>query len=228
MSGLLSIPSPAPSPAQEAVWRTAILLLLPRWPSPVPPPWLHTALEDLTAFAGALWQERQRAPSRDRLHAQVRRVVEAQAALREILEPIPIGGRGILPDDSGRKLLERAERDLAGRGQANALDRLGAPTPKAVIALGVVALCRRIKGSAPNTKNRGAIQLCAALLWRARERVGEAAAAMDARTSQWSRALQDARHINPYDDSDPAALTAYAVATALRTIGDQSSDRGTE
>ena len=214
------------SAAQCAVERAAIPLLLPDAPQPVPPSWLRDALEKIAVLAAALWLERQAAPSRAELRALLARPHLDLKALRRRLSDTPIIATTLL-----RRLQEEGTETLraklSGGGQSDAFDKLDCPSAKLMIAYGVIALHQEIRGSLPNPKNTRLLALCAALLWRARERAEDLASAPDARSTQWGGALHEARRLYAAGKASAAGedsageLVRYAVNVALRRQADK-------
>jgi hypothetical protein len=204
------------SAAQLAAERAAARLLQMPGASPEELQWLTTALEKIAALAAALWIEQKGAPSRTELRVLLDPPHLDMEALQRRLSDTPIIAATLL-----RQLPEGTEAvrvSLAGRGQADAFDRLGCPSPKLLIACGVVALHQKVLRVPPNSKNTRALALCGALLAWAREQVEDPAPTPDARVSFWAGSLRAAREIfaaEAASEDSAGGLARWAVEVAL-------------
>jgi hypothetical protein len=124
----------------------------------------------------------------------------------------------LLPETAGHLL-----KQLAGSSQADALDRLGYPTPKLIIACGVAGVHRELRGKPPGKRNQHALALCGALLWRTLEQARGSATLPD---ESWEAALRAARQLYAMrivgllgeceDYTTPGSLARYAVSESIR------------
>jgi hypothetical protein len=162
-----------------------------------PPPWLGAALDGITGCIALFWRERQNAPSRKTLAATLGRLRDDLATLERhcegsrTLTAMMLGN--LFPDPQWSVMVARLAVTLSKAGPGDALDHFGWPSPKLLVACAVIALYRAVEDTPLNPKNKFALALCAAFLWRARELAGDPAPAMDARASQWTGSLAKAR-----------------------------------
>jgi hypothetical protein len=226
----MDAPPPLPSllfsAAQLAAEQAAVRLLLPD--ALEAPSSLCHALQGIAALAGALWREERYAPSRAELLALLDWPQPDLEVLRRRLSDTPIIAATLL------RLVQEdvavARKRLAGRGQSDAFDQLGCPSPKLLIACGVVALRQEIGGSPLNIKNTQLRALLGALLWWAREQVGHPVAGPDTSMGQWERPWRDARRLYKTvgvvmaGAESAGELAQFAVRVALR----RHTDRGAE
>jgi hypothetical protein len=226
----MDAPPPPPSllfsAPQLAAEQAAVRLLLPD--ALEASPWLCHALQGIAALAGALWLEQQRAPDRKELLYLLDWPQPDLEVLRRRLSDTPIIAATLL------RLVEEdvavARKRLAGRGQSDAFDQLGCPTPKLLIACGVLALRRETGGPPLNIKNTQLRALLGTLLWWAREQVGHPVAGPDTSEAQWERPWRQARRLHKTVGAVTAAaesageLAQFAVSVALR----RQTDRGAE
>jgi hypothetical protein len=173
------------------------------------------------------------APRRAELRALVSRLVGDQRRVQEDINAIrsrclgsPSLAATVLPDllpDPAGLAAERLLSKMSRGGQADALDRIGLPSPKLLVACGVVALCKPLRDP-PNPKSKRAIALCAAILRLAHEQVGDPVSADDARATQWMGSLHKARRA--YADENPRPSKPDDVAPAIaRSMIDEAIAR---
>jgi hypothetical protein len=214
--GLSSGAPAAPTRARSttlAVEQAAASLLLPDGRSQ--PAWL---------LAAAALMERQTAPSRAELYAKVARVHNAVGALQRRLGGMAMLGPRVL-DELPLAGVDRLLRQLSRAGQADAVDRLGFPAPKLVIACGVIALCEELCVALPGPRNKRAAALCSALLWRTHEQLNNDpdcpgwTIAVPAPNESWEGALRTARQTRETADRAEGVgavpLTWYVIGQSI-------------
>jgi hypothetical protein len=173
--------------------------------------WFEGALNRIAGLAANQVRERQTAPSR----------AEYRVALGELLKAMTTVERlsqgSILLDAMLRfelfhnneltritATLRQWHTQLAGGGQDDVLDRLGQPSPKLLISVGVIGLCQQVGIELPNWKNTRLIALCATMLSWAQTQADDPAPA-DLRETQWKGPLLQARAVYETADYDLSA-----------------------
>jgi hypothetical protein len=196
-------------------------------------PWLGDVLNRLADLA-ANWAVVQREqPSRSELRRRLLQLQDAIMALEQLDVGNPVFAAlvlsNLLPDACTRERIALYLHLLSRAGAADLHQMRHWPTPKLIIACGVMALCQRLRtGSLPGRRHTGVLQLCGALLQLARIRAGEPALAIDTRESNWAGSLDAARQVYaaplPARISElpqaqwSAAMARSQVDTAIETV----------